>query len=117
MGMNIIHVYVIGPRETQTKEFVRIGCPVSHLNVALQTVPMDEMASKACCIFLKVRLTSKNDMQVDAADVILVSGGNTLFAVDRWDRLGLSDLLRKAAIARKVLTGGSAGVIMYTTKL
>lgn len=47
------------------------------------------------------------------ADIVLVSGGNTLFAVDRWRRVGLDEALRKAAARGCVLTGGSAGAICW----
>ena len=47
------------------------------------------------------------------ADIVLVSGGNTLFAVDRWRRFGLDEELRKAAQRGCVLTGGSAGAICW----
>mgnify|MGYP002824038456 FL=1 len=47
------------------------------------------------------------------ADIVLVSGGNTLFAVDRWKRFGLDEELRKAAQRGCVLTGGSAGAICW----
>ena len=47
------------------------------------------------------------------ADIVLVSGGNTLFAVDRWKRFGLDEELRKAAARGCVLTGGSAGAICW----
>ena len=46
---------------------------------------------------------------VEKADIILVSGGNTLYAVDRWTYLGLDELLRGAAHRGKVMAGGSAG--------
>ena len=46
-------------------------------------------------------------------DIVLVSGGNTLFAVDRWKRFGLDEELRKAAQRGCVLTGGSAGAICW----
>jgi dipeptidase E len=42
-----------------------------------------------------------------------VSGGNTLFAVDTWNDIGLSDLLRTAANEGTVLCGGSAGAICW----
>jgi peptidase E len=48
---------------------------------------------------------------INTSDVILVSGGNTLFAVDRWKRLQLDRLLHIAMCNGKVLTGGSAGAI------
>ena len=42
---------------------------------------------------------------------ILLSGGNTLFAVDRWAKTGADELLRKAAARGAVVAGGSAGFI------
>lgn len=47
-----------------------------------------------------------------AADVILVSGGNTLFAVGRWRALGVDALIREAVDRGAVLCGGSAGAIV-----
>jgi dipeptidase E len=49
----------------------------------------------------------------EAADVIVVSGGNTLYAMDLWSRSGLSPLLLAAADRGAVLTGGSAGAICW----
>ena len=46
---------------------------------------------------------------VESADVLLVSGGNTLYATDLWHRLKLAPLLVEAAKRGAVLTGGSAG--------
>ena len=50
---------------------------------------------------------------VGAADVIIVSGGNTVFAVDRWFKIGLDALLRQAKDRGAVLGGGSAGAICW----
>ena len=52
---------------------------------------------------------------IGAADVVLVSGGNTLFAVDRWHRAQMVGPLRAAMERGAVLCGGSAGA-GYTTK-
>ncbi len=49
----------------------------------------------------------------ESADVILVSGGNTLFAIDRWKFLGIDKLLAEAAQRGCVLCGGSAGAICW----
>ena len=51
--------------------------------------------------------------RVGKADVILVSGGNSLFACDRWNKIGLSPMLRAAMERGAVLTGGSAGAICW----
>lgn len=47
------------------------------------------------------------------ADAVLVSGGNTLFAIDRWTRCGLAPALREAMERGAVLCGGSAGAICW----
>ena len=46
-----------------------------------------------------------------ATDIILVSGGNTLFAVDRWVTLGMDAMMKDAVDRGVVLSGGSAGFI------
>lgn len=46
--------------------------------------------------------------------MVFVGGGNTLYAVDRWTRLGwMVPLLREAAERGCVLTGGPAGAICW----
>ena len=50
---------------------------------------------------------------VAGADVILVSGGNTLYAMDLWKAVGLVSLLQEAMERGAVLTGGSAGAICW----
>lgn len=50
---------------------------------------------------------------LDKAHIIVVGGGNTLYAVDRWRSLGLFPLLQKAHDRGAVLTGGSAGAICW----
>lgn len=81
-------------RQKQTSGFEARGCRVSALRVAWDTPGEAEM---------------RNAMM--GADVILISGGNTLFAIDRWRRLGVDALLRRAAARGAVLAGGSAGFI------
>ncbi|CAM41807.1 putative serine peptidase family S51, peptidase E [Leishmania braziliensis MHOM/BR/75/M2904] len=49
------------------------------------------------------------------ADIVLVSGGNTLYAVRRWEETGLAQLLKDAAARQVVLAGGSAGAICWFT--
>jgi len=50
---------------------------------------------------------------IEAADVVVVSGGNTLFAVRRWRTLGVDALLKKAMERGAVMAGGSAGSICW----
>jgi dipeptidase E len=80
----------------QTARFEEAGCAVRALEL-VDVAPGKE------------QLTSS----VAAADVIVVSGGNTLFAVDRWVRLGVDALLRDAMRRGAVLAGGSAGAICW----
>jgi dipeptidase E len=83
-------------RRAQTGAFSSMGVAVRSLDVANVSVPREAMAEA-----------------VDGADIILVSGGNTMYAVDRWEYLGLGDLLRGATLSGKVVTGGSAGAICW----
>ena len=47
------------------------------------------------------------------ADIIVVGGGNTLYAIDRWKELQVDKLLLDAMNRGVVLTGGSAGAICW----
>jgi dipeptidase E len=97
-----IHVVYLGTatydisqfRTRQTQRFVEAGCQVHPLKVVDQ-IPenMHEL--------------------IDEADIIVVGGGNTLFALDRWHRLGLIPTIRRAMERGCVLTGGSAGAICW----
>jgi hypothetical protein len=48
-------------------------------------------------------------IMIDWADLIFISGGNSLFALLRWQSIGLDQLIKDSAIKGKVLSGGSAG--------
>jgi dipeptidase E len=80
----------------QTCAFSDMGVSVRSLDVANKSVLPEDMAKA-----------------VTAADIILVSGGNTLYSLDRWEYLGLSNIIRDAALEGKVITGGSAGAICW----
>ena len=80
----------------QTSHFTKLGCHVVSLDVA-RTLPDAESI---------IRLFQDTD-------VVLVSGGNTLFAVDRWNQVGIDKLIREALLNGKVLCGGSAGGIVW----
>lgn len=84
------------PEARQTGRFAEVGCSVTALKLASCT-PSHE-AMQAC---------------FDRADVIIASGGNTLFAVDRWIRLGVDHFMRQALQRGAVLSGGSAGAICW----
>ena len=50
---------------------------------------------------------------IDSADIIAVSGGNTLFGMARWRQLGVDRLLRTAWERGAIMVGGSAGAICW----
>jgi len=80
----------------QTHQFSKRKCPVASLDVS-KDVP-----------------NAKDIIKLfNHADIILVSGGNTLFAVDRWKQLGIDKLIKQALMRGKVLCGGSAGGIVW----
>lgn len=72
------------------------GCTITALPIAVES-PSLEVAKAA----------------MDGADVVLFSGGNTLFAHDRLVKLGIDRLLREALARGAVLCGGSAGAIIW----
>ena len=84
-------------KKNQTAAFVDLGCDVTSLDVANQRPNHQDEMEEA----------------VDNADIILVSGGNTLYALDRWRYLGLDEMLRTAAERGTVMAGGSAGAICW----
>ncbi len=87
---------LVKPQEQQTSRFVEIGCPVKALRL-IECTPAHEAMQRL----------------FDRADVIVASGGNTLFAVDRWRQLGVDRLIRQALARGVVLSGGSAGAICW----
>lgn len=84
--------------EAQAKGFEEIGCKVTHLKLtdAADTPSKKELEE----IF-------------SSADVVAVSGGNTLFAVTRWRRLKIVPMLQRAMERGAVMCGGSAGAICW----
>ena len=85
-----------GPQKTQTQAFLDLGCTVDTLQVAVASPTVDEM-----------------NPTFEKADIVLVSGGNTLFARDRWLKLGIDGLMREVMANGTVLSGGSAGMIIW----
>ena len=89
-----------GPRTRQCVRFAEAGCEVTTINLAQGDAPSWPSAEEmsAC---------------VGACDIIIVSGGNTLWAIDRFHAAGLTPLLRAAMERGVVLAGGSAGAICW----
>lgn len=84
--------------ENQTSWYSKNGATVIALDVVLKAPPTAYM--QEC---------------MERADIILVSGGNTSFAMRRWKRLGLDVMMKEACLGprRVVMAGGSAGAIWY----
>jgi cyanophycinase-like exopeptidase len=80
----------------QTQSFLDFGCTVKALEVAFKAPSMSVMQK----LF-------------DASDIVLVSGGNTLFARDRFVKLGIDKMMRTAMAKGAVMSGGSAGAIVW----
>jgi dipeptidase E len=86
-------------RTQQTRCFADRGCVVTSLDVASPTTTAALLATM--------------DQTIRSADVIVVGGGNTLYAIDRWTVLGLVPSIRRAMENGTILTGGSAGAICW----
>eukprot|EP00041_Stephanoeca_diplocostata_P031781 m.999382 g.999382 ORF g.999382 m.999382 type:complete len:317 (+) comp24026_c0_seq38:266-1216(+) len=84
------------PMDRQTVRFKEAGCRVTQISCARDTPSHEILKDK-----------------VEEADVIIVSGGNTLFAVDRWESCGLNGLLCDAMMRGAVLCGGSCGAMCW----
>ena len=95
----------------QTKGFQDANCQITKMD--LSEVPTSRIAKNE----EKIAYPTKEEMkeQVDNTDVVMVSGGNTLYAMQRWEELGMGDILRSAAKKEKgpVFCGGSAGAICW----
>ena len=76
-----------------------------------QTSKLQEMGATVDRITLHENVESATAKFAEA-DIIVVSGGNTLFAVDRWKHLGIDHLFKQAGDRGCVLSGGSAGAII-----
>lgn len=83
-------------KEKQTKRFIEAGCQIDTLEMANE-IPSPEVMSQ----------------KVNKADIILVSGGNTLYAFDKFVESGLKTLLREAVDRGCIFAGGSAGAIIW----
>lgn len=84
--------------ERQAAGFAAVGLPTVHMNLTdLETLPSPAEIAEA----------------IGKADIVVVSGGNPLFAIRRWRRLGVDELLREAMDRGVVLCGGSCGAVCW----
>eukprot|EP00457_Paulinella_chromatophora_P005721 gb/GEZN01005738.1/.p1 GENE.gb/GEZN01005738.1/~~gb/GEZN01005738.1/.p1 ORF type:complete len:369 (+),score=38.98 gb/GEZN01005738.1/:53-1108(+) len=83
-------------QQKQTQAFISAGCQVSTLAIAVKNQSVADMKTA-----------------FDSADIVLVSGGNTLYALNRWAVTGVDKLLWEAMKKGTVMSGGSAGGIVW----
>ena len=86
------------PYQVQTTGY-HTACDVISLNVskAMKSIPS----------------TTRMQQTIASAHIILVSGGNTRYAIHRWKARGLDAMTRTAAEHKVVLSGGSTGAICW----
>jgi dipeptidase E len=87
-----------GPKVNQTKSFSEAGCQIVSIN----------MTSKAT-----TPSPSEISTLMSKADICIISGGNTLYALRKWQEIGFDLELKKAAERGCVMGGGSAGAIVW----
>jgi len=121
-------------REKQTSKFVEQGCELVKIDlVLLPTCLESESEDKNVPFTIRARNT-RNDpeyrkkidelhasifetykKQIMAADIIVISGGNTLFAMDRMIKSGIDETMREKAALEDgaIFCGGSAGLLTF----
>lgn len=118
-SVNPIHVAYLGTATydipifctQQTQRLVERGCIVTPIHLANTTTGTATTTTKTT----KTTSLEETTLALGRADIILVGGGNTLYAIDRWKdtTCNVVPLLRKAMERGAVLTGGSAGAICW----
>ena len=88
----------ITAQDKQTSCLAALGCDVASIDVTYPatTRPIESLRE-----------------QVLGSDAVVVSGGNSLYALMRWRQCGLDAVLREAATKGIVLAGGSAGALCW----
>ena len=93
------------PFQLQTEAYQKMGnCRVINLQVS-EAMDSSQIPTKE-----ELRST------LLSAHVILVSGGNTLYAIRRWQELGIDAMIQEAVETNDsspILCGGSAGAICW----
>jgi dipeptidase E len=74
-----------------------------------------KLGCKTAALLLLDRTPSRSEIKtaIESADIIVVSGGNTLKLMRRWRKLGVDQLLLRAQRRGVVLAGSSAGAICW----
>jgi dipeptidase E len=113
--------------EIQTAGFKKAGCSIMKMDLSevprsknkpLQEgkgpISLTDDIDKQNNIVYPVYETMKQE--VHNADIIMVSGGNTLYGMQRWQTLGMDRILKEASNlgeSSPVFCGGSAGAICW----
>eukprot|EP00551_Chaetoceros_affinis_P009493 CAMPEP_0203670596 /NCGR_PEP_ID=MMETSP0090-20130426/6624_1 /ASSEMBLY_ACC=CAM_ASM_001088 /TAXON_ID=426623 /ORGANISM="Chaetoceros affinis, Strain CCMP159" /LENGTH=284 /DNA_ID=CAMNT_0050535487 /DNA_START=128 /DNA_END=982 /DNA_ORIENTATION=+ len=102
--------------EIQTAGFRKAGCPIMKMN--LSEVPISRRTQGGSEEENQIVYPTYENMkkEVDKADVVMVSGGNTLYGLQRWKKLGMDQILAEASKMTNgspVFCGGSAGAICW----
>lgn len=84
------------PRQRQTDGFRQLGCSISELELVCHAPSESEV-----------------QLAFVGIDIVIVSGGNTLYAVDRWKQMGVDVCLARCLERGVVLAGGSAGAVCW----
>ena len=82
-----------GAAAAQTARLREAGCVIAHLELSRAPPPR-----------------AVREAAIEAADIVVVSGGNSLYMLDTWRALGVDAALRRAVARGVVLGGGSAGL-------
>lgn len=110
---------LVTPTTVETPKLIYLGTASydKEESFAIQT---DGYQSTCNVISLKVSeamdsipSTAEIQESLGSAHIILVSGGNTLYAVNRWKELGIDVMIQRASKQGVVLCGGSAGAICW----
>ena len=115
--------------EKQAGEFRNQGCELVKIDlVQLPTCLKNETEDKSIPFSLRAQNSNKEQIkklhaeifenyksEILSADIILVSGGNTVFLMDRMKKSGIDEVLKQKAKLDDgaIFCGGSAGFIIY----
>eukprot|EP00586_Coscinodiscus_wailesii_P008336 CAMPEP_0172521750 /NCGR_PEP_ID=MMETSP1066-20121228/292755_1 /TAXON_ID=671091 /ORGANISM="Coscinodiscus wailesii, Strain CCMP2513" /LENGTH=209 /DNA_ID=CAMNT_0013304703 /DNA_START=249 /DNA_END=878 /DNA_ORIENTATION=+ len=99
------------PFLAQTKGLRSAGCQIIKLDLSRRSI-------HECDDDCYGHGPSRGELEqvFERADALLASGGNTMYAVRRWKKLGVDKLIRDRAFHEEnplVLCGGSAGAVCW----
>jgi dipeptidase E len=112
--------------EIQTEGFKKAGCSITKMDLSevpkarqkRRLVISEDNYSNPCEGENTISNPTYSIMKEEVlnADIIMASGGNTMYGLKRWKLFGMDQLLKKAFLSGKnapVFCGGSAGAISW----